>query len=116
MMTIALHFSLPVAGLQDIADSESDDDSDSNLKKKKVSKAHQASSSGSGAGMLSASFMSGGGGRAASNERNGEKKKLKKRTSRLGDVEWASATWGEERVKAVIKGIDKSVYHHHPLA
>lgn len=32
---------------------------------------------------------------------------LKKRTSRLGDVEWAAAVWGEERVKAVLKGIDK---------
>jgi hypothetical protein len=75
-----------------------------------VLKAHQASS-GTGTGMLSGSYMSGGGGaggRSANNEGSGDKKKLKKRTSRLGDVEWASATWGEERVKAVIKGIDKS--------
>lgn len=98
-----------VADLKEIADSESDD-SDSNLKKKKALKAHQASSSGPGAGMLSASYMSGGS-RATNIEASGEKKKLKKRTSRLGDVEWASATWGEERVKAVIKGIDKSVDH-----
>lgn len=32
---------------------------------------------------------------------------LKKRTSRLGDVEWVAAIWGEERVKAVLKGIDR---------
>ena len=34
---------------------------------------------------------------------------LKKRTSRLGDVEWVAAVWSEERVKAVLKGIDKYI-------
>lgn len=89
---------------------ELDDSSDSNAsdgqqKKKKTHKAHQASS-GSSSGMLSGSFLSNG---TSRNDSTGEGKKLKKRTSRLGDVEWAAAMLGEERVKAVLKGIDKLV-------
>lgn len=34
---------------------------------------------------------------------------LKKRTSRLGDVEWIAAIWSEERVKAILKGIDRYI-------
>jgi hypothetical protein len=34
-------------------------------------------------------------------------KALRKRSSRLGDVEWTKATWGEERVKAVTKAVDR---------
>jgi hypothetical protein len=94
------------------SDSESSDDDDAkSAHKKKSSKAHQASTT-SGAGLLSGSYKSDGrnqgGGGGGGGGGTAEGKKLKKRTSRLGDVEWVAASWGEERVKAVVKGIDKS--------
>ena len=44
---------------------------------------------------------------AASTAGSGKSGSLKKRQSRLGDVEWVEAVWGQERVAAVNRAIDR---------